>query len=172
MRGVFPGSFSPPTVAHLHIAAAAKRQHGLTHVEFVLSESALAKPTHDRPSATERCRFLNDLISPVSWLSARLTKLQLLVDIAEGFDLLILGADKWHQIQDPVFYSNSIERRDEALSRLPRVALAPRSGWDSPAEVQLLLPESLAQISSTQVRAGAVHLAATETTVQELLNEQ
>ena len=41
MRGCYPGSFDPLTVAHVAIAAAAVEQCGLESLDFVVSEVAL-----------------------------------------------------------------------------------------------------------------------------------
>src|SRR6185436_14384082 len=42
-RGAYPGTFNPPTVAHLAVALAARSQCGLDRVELVLSEVPLGK---------------------------------------------------------------------------------------------------------------------------------
>ena len=34
--GVYPGSFNPPTVAHLEIALTAREHHGLHRVDFAV----------------------------------------------------------------------------------------------------------------------------------------
>ena len=63
------------------------------------------------------------------WLGAEVTEAQLLVDIASGYDWLVLGADKWNQIREPHWYG-SVAGRDAALARLPRLALVERHGHD------------------------------------------
>lgn len=159
-HAVFPGSFDPVTVAHLAVADAVHAQTG-ADVDLVISEVALAKehttpaPVSERLEAIHRLR---DRDRP--WLSARSTSAQLLVDIADGYDFLVLGADKWHQLLDTGFYGGSPLARDEALARLPTVVVAPRSGVALPAtgvgvEVQVLdVPEAIADVSATGVRAG------------------
>ena len=45
--GVYPGSFDPPTIAHLGIAVMAKRAANLTRIDLVVSRNALAKEDAD-----------------------------------------------------------------------------------------------------------------------------
>lgn len=153
-RGVFPGSFNPPTTAHLSIATAARSQHELELVELVLSRTALGKPDPVGPNVEQRARVLRQLARRLRWLSVRVTDAQLLAEIAEGADVLILGADKWHQIHDPCFYGGSAAERDAAIARLPTVAIAPRDGLDVPEAARLQVGEDLEGVSSTVARAG------------------
>ena len=91
------------------------------------------------------------------WLGARATEAQLLADIADGYDILVLGADKWYQLRDVRFYGGSERARDDALGRLPPIALAPRSGVRVPAEPGLHIlsvPAEHHEVSSTAVRDG------------------
>lgn len=158
-RAVFPGSFDPLTVAHLAIADAVRHQLAVDTVDLVISHVALGK--EDRASAVQdRVDAIRGFREHRPWLDATATRAQLLVDIAHGYDVLVLGADKWHQIHDVRFYGGSRRARDEALSRLPAVAIAPRAGSDVPAgdRVQLLrLPAEHREVSSTAVRAGREH---------------
>ena len=59
-RGVYPGSFNPPTIAHLAIAQAARDQCGLDRVDLVVSRVALAKEDVRDPPFDDRIswRFL------------------------------------------------------------------------------------------------------------------
>ncbi len=111
-RGRFPGSFDPPTVAHLHIADAAAEQCGLAVVEFVLSHAALGKDHAHRPGVDERAAELARLVGERDGRLVTVTAAQLLVDIAEGADVLVMGADKWAQINEPQWYGGSPEARD------------------------------------------------------------
>jgi hypothetical protein len=87
------------------------------------------------------------------------TDARLIVDQAEGYDAVIMGADKWAQVVDPAWYGGSAAARDRAVARLPRVLVAPRAG-ERPAGVELLdLPAHVADVSSTAVRSGAPHAA-------------
>jgi hypothetical protein len=68
-----------------------------------------------------------------------------------------MGADKWRQLHDVAFYRGSAAARDEALARLPDVAIAPRPPTPIPIDagaVVLDLPHHLAEVSSTGVREG------------------
>jgi hypothetical protein len=131
--GVYPGSFDPPTIAHVHIAERAIEQFGLARVDLTISAMTLGKDDARLSPIDDRIAELVAISAGNHALGARTTPDSLLADIAEGYDLVILGADKWHQVLDPVWYG-SIDARDEALHRLPLVALAPRPPWPVPGE--------------------------------------
>ena len=157
-RGVYPGSFNPPTVAHLAIADAARVQRSLDVVHLAVSRRALNKEHIERPRLAHRLDVLRRLASRIEWLDVVLTDAQLLVDIADGYDVLVLGADKWEQVLDTQYYDDSPLLRDAAVARLPELAIAPRVGSGSVAsarlEQQLAVPAHLGLVSSTQARAG------------------
>lgn len=153
-RGVYPGSFNPPTTAHLAISEAARHQFDLTEVVWTVSQVALAKEHVSRPRFDHRIAVLNAVADRIEWLAVATTHHQLLVDIAQGYDVLIMGADKWHQIQDPVFYDDDPVRRDAAMSALPPVAVAPRPPLDVPEHLLLDVPGWAAYVSSTGARTG------------------
>ena len=90
----------------------------------------------------------------IAWLDIQVTDKQLLADIAKGYDLLIMGADKWHQIHDPKFYSDDLQKRDDAINSLPKVAVAPRSTLEVPSEIALTVPETVTNVSSSLARNG------------------
>ena len=156
-RGCYPGSFDPLTVAHLAIADAAVAQLGLGRLDLALSaEVALGKDAHHSPVA-ERATLIEQVAAESGrpWLHAVVTEHRLLVDIAAGYDVLVLGADKWAQVLDVAFY-DSVEHRDDAVRRLPPVACAPRRGHDVPSGVIVLdVPPWVGEVSSTAVREGA-----------------
>lgn len=157
--GVYPGTFNPPTVAHLAIAEAAAGQAGLDRVELILSVVALGKEQLDRPTPSERFDVLRTIAASRPWLGVRTTSHQLLADIAEGAGAVILGADKWAQIADPVWYGGSTADRDGALERLPLILVAPRAPFplppDRPGRVQTLhVDPDHGAVSSSAVRAG------------------
>lgn len=156
--GVYPGSFNPPTVAHLAIAKAAMEQRGLQRVVFMVSRQALAKETVAHPRLDHRLDVIADVVAEHDWLSVSVTDRQLLADVAEGFDVLIMGADKWDQIQQPQWYTDEAHRAD-ALERLPELAIAPRPPI-AVAHHQLLSVDVqfTMTVSSTAARAGAVEL--------------
>ena len=149
------------TVAHLAIAESVHRQLGAGSVDLVISRIALAKEHRQASPVEERLAAIAGLREPGRrWLRARATEAQLLADIAEGYDVLVVGADKWHQLLDPGFYG-SVAARDRALARLPRVAVAPRSGVVLPGAgrddldvVVLDVPEHVRHVSATAVREG------------------
>jgi nicotinate-nucleotide adenylyltransferase len=155
-RGIYPGSFNPPTIAHLAIAQAARDHAALDQLDLVLSGVALGKGIV-RPSVEHRLGVLEELRRSRPWLGAYATERQLLVDLAEGYDLLVVGADKWAQLQDPAWYGGSADRRDDALARLPPVLVVPRPPFplpEHPGAQPLPIPQELAGVSSSEVRAG------------------
>lgn len=155
-RAVFPGSFDPLTVAHVAIADAARDELGVTRLDFAISRVALDKEDRTTP-VQDRIDAIRSLRAGRPWLDAVVTDAQLLADVAQGYDVLVIGADKWHQLLDVRFYGGSPRARDEALARLPRLAVAPRAGADLPAGdgVHVLrLPERHQHVSSTAVRDG------------------
>ncbi|HUP85399.1 MAG TPA: hypothetical protein VM143_07010 [Acidimicrobiales bacterium] len=157
--GCYPGSFNPPTSAHLAVASAALAACGLDRVDLVVSRVALAKETVSRPLLEDRLSVLQSVVASRPWLGLVVTDLQLLVDVSGGYDVLVLGADKWEHVLDLRFYAGSSSRRDAAVAALPPLAIAPRSGlepaasWPAGATV-LPLGEDHADVSSSAVRAG------------------
>ena len=155
--GVYPGSFDPLTTAHLAIADAAIERFGLDQLDLTLSRVALAKDAAAQSSVDERVAAI-ERAARHRPLRARVTDAQLLADIAAGYDVCVLGADKWHQLHDPAFYGGSDADRDDALVRLPLLAVAPRHGSPVPptgAGVILLeIDPALQEVSSSAVRAG------------------
>lgn len=157
--GVYPGSFNPPTVAHLAIAETAVQAHRLDRLVLSVSRAALAKEDVDHPRFEDRIAVLEESVAHTDRLVVRVTEHQLLVDVAKGFDVVVLGADKWHQIQDPAWYGGDPSARDRMLDRLPTVAVVPRDGLDVPAGSMLDVPaEATAEVSSTRARSGDVDL--------------
>jgi len=156
--GVYPGSFDPLTTAHLAIADAAVSRFGLERLDLVLSRVALAKELHAQSSLAERLAAIERAAARHPNIRARVTDEQLLADIAAGYDVCVLGADKWHQLHDTEFYGGSDTARDAALARLPVLAVAPRADVASPppgARVVLLdVDPSFHGVSSTEVRRG------------------
>lgn len=156
-RGVFPGSFDPLTVAHLAVADAARRRCGLDRLDLVISHVALAKEDRRQAPVPERLAAIASATADRPWLRATDTSAQLLADIADGYDVLVIGADKWVQLHDPRFYGGSAEVMAAALARLPEVAVAPRGGVPLPdAERAVVLDVDPVHhhVSSTAVRAG------------------
>jgi nicotinamide-nucleotide adenylyltransferase len=151
--GVYPGSFDPPTVAHLAIAQAALDQAGLDRVVLALSQVALGKPEPRGARLGDRLAVLEAIGARLGWLAVVVTDRQLIADVSAGYDAVIVGADKWAQIVDPVWYE-SADARDAAVARLPRVLVAPRPPF-SPQGIEVLrVPPAHLEISSTAARAG------------------
>ena len=157
--GVYPGSFNPPTVAHLAIAGAAWRRFDLERVDLAVSRVALGKESVERPAFSDRLAVLEATAAARPWLGLVVVDAQLLVDVAQGYDVVVMGADKWAQVFDPAWYGGSEVARDKAVARLPKVAVAPRPGFPLPAgealggEV-LEIADHHGGVSSSLVRAG------------------
>jgi hypothetical protein len=125
----------------------------------VLSRRTLAKEGGHHHSLEERVEALRRIATGRPWIGVEVTDRQLVADIAEGYDVVVVGADKWAQLHDPAFYGGSTAARDEALARLPDVAIAPRPPTPIPIDagaVVLDLPAHLSEVSSTAVREGRV----------------
>lgn len=154
-RAVYPGSFNPLTVAHLAIASAAAPL--CDRVDFVVSRVALGKESVARPRLEERVAVLAAAASSRPWMGVIVSEAQLLVDLAAGYDVLVLGSDKWAQVVDPSFYGGSLVARDAAVAALPPVlAVAVRDDTPLPGGAVILpVDRSLAAVSSSGVRAGA-----------------
>ncbi len=152
--GVFPGSFNPVTVAHLAVAEAAIEQCRLDRLDLVLSRVALGKEEVTRPRFEDRVTVLEAVAATHPRLGVRVTDARLLVDIAAGYDVLVVGADKWQQLHDPAWYGGSEQERDAALARLCEVAVAPRPPFASPPPLTLRVEAEHGKISSTHARSG------------------
>jgi len=157
----YPGSFNPPTVAHLAVADAARVHLGLDRIDLVVSRRALAKEHVEHPPWDHRLRVVREVVASRPWLGLVVTEHQLLVDIARGYDVLVVGADKYHQIHEPRWYPSDADRA-RALAGLPRLAVAPRPPWATPPELALPLDVAYRAVSSTLARAGRRDLMAFE----------
>ena len=152
--GAYPGTFDPPTIAHLAVAEAARHQCALDRVDLVVNRAPLGK-TSMRPLA-DRLAMLEAVVATRPWLGIAVTDDRHLVDIAAGYEVLVLGADKWAQVLDVAFYE-SAAARDDAVARLPALAVAPRNGMPVPAGCEVLAVD-LSHVSSTLARAGRLDL--------------
>ena len=159
-RGVYPGSFDPPTVAHLAIADAARDAGALDVLELAVSRIALGKDAAGQRPVETRVAALERLATSRPWLRVVVTDAQLITDIASGYDVVVMGADKWAQVRDPVWYGGSTAARDAALARLPRVLVAPRAGFAVEGAEQLDIDAEHAGVSSSAARDGHHHLIA------------
>jgi len=160
--GVYPGSFDPPTIAHVAIAEAAVRAGALTRLDLAISRVALGKDAAAQAPVESRRALVERLSAARPWLRVVVTESRLVTDIAEGYDVVVMGADKWAQVRDPDWYDGSEAARDAAVARLARVLVAPRPGFPVVGAEVLDLPEHLAAVSSSAARGGAHHLIAPE----------
>lgn len=151
--GVYPGTFNPPTPAHLEIAAAARRRHRLQRVDLAVSRISLGKEDLERPLLEHRVAVLEADVAEVDWLAVVVTDARLIVEIARGYDVVIMGADKWAQVRDASWYRSPADR-DRALAELPVLAIAPRPPYTVPVEHLLDVPPDLTEVSSTAARDG------------------
>jgi hypothetical protein len=156
--GVYPGTFNPPTVAHLAIAEAARQQGRLARLDLVVSRQPLGKDPAG-PPLERRLEVLHAIAATRPWLGVCLTHQRLIADVAAGYDAVVLGADKWLQINDPAWYAGSLSARDDTLARLPRlllVARPPHALPDTlpPATLVLDVDARHQAVSSTAARAG------------------
>ena len=134
------------------MAEAAHLQCELDVIDLVVSRVALAKEAVERPRLEDRVAVLHAAAESRQWLGVVVTDSQLIADVAAGYDVVVMGADKWAQVVDPAFYGGSTEARDTALARLPQVAVAPRPPFEVPDGVVVLNVNHDA--SSTAVREG------------------
>jgi hypothetical protein len=154
--GVYPGSFNPPTIAHLAIAAAAREQRALDRVVLAVSRSPINKEHVDRPLFEHRLEILRAEVAHRPWLDVDITDARLLVDIACGYDVLVMGADKWAQVNDPAYYDDDETARDAAVEALPALAIAPRPPFDVPPEHSLIVDAAHVFVSSSDARSGTI----------------
>ena len=152
-RAAYPGSFDPLTIAHLGIAETARSAHGLEQVDLIISEVAIGKEDRACVRLEERVRAIELAGHTRPWLRIVVTELQLVSDIAEPYDVVIVGADKWAQLQDPAYHP-SPEAHAEALAKLPTPLVVPRPPWAVPDEHRLDVPAHLTEVSATAVREG------------------
>ena len=105
------------------------RAADLDRIDLALSNVALGKERRralDRRRARRRDPARRRATRP--WLGVAVTDAQLIADIAAGYDVVVMGADKWAQVRDPAWYGGDAAARDAALASLPRVLVAPRPG--------------------------------------------
>jgi hypothetical protein len=159
--GAYPGSFNPLTHAHLAVADAARRACQLDRVDLCLSRVAIDKEDISRPLLEHRVQVLHQAVKSRPWLGVVVSEVQLVVDLAAGYDAVIVGSDKWAQVTDPLYYGGSLEARDAALHRLPLVVMVRRPGSPPPKPiswhgslVSLAVAPELGQVSSSGARGG------------------
>lgn len=161
--GVFPGSFDPLTIAHLAIAEAAVAHAGLVRLDLACARRALGKDGGAHLGVEDRVAAIERAARHRPWLRATVTDAALVAHLARGYDVVVMGADKWAQVRDPAWYGDDPAARDAACAALPRVLVAPRSGYTTDGAEVLAVDPALATVSSSRVRAGEHHLAAPAT---------
>lgn len=144
----YPGTFDPPTIAHLAVAEAAYRACDVDRVVLVLSTEPIGKPSPT--PLIERVAALETLRNGRPWLDVAVSEHRLIADVCQGYDVVVLGADKWAQVLD-ASYHPSEEAWRASLARLPRVAVARRGDLPIEGDV-LVLDVDLGDVSSTAVR--------------------
>src|SRR5882724_10396619 len=102
--GVYPGSFDPLTIAHLAIAEAAVLAAALDRLDLALSSTALGKEQGGHSSTDARAAAILRAGRARPWLGVTVTDAQLIADIANGYDVVVMGADKWAQVRDSSWY--------------------------------------------------------------------
>lgn len=157
--GCYPGTFDPPTVAHVAVAEAAVLHAGLVRLDLVVSRVPLGKDAADESTLAGRVEVLHAVAATRPWLGVVVTDASLIADIALGYDAVVMGADKWRQVGDPSWYG-SAAACEAAVAALPRVLVAARGddrldadSGGAPFE-RLVVDEAHLQVSSTAVRVG------------------
>lgn len=148
---VFPGSFNPPTNAHLALLQQAhrfaRRQSGHWQIYAALSKYSVNKETVERMTLLDRVALLDGILNERRMrVGILLLNKGLYVEQARGMRaafpqvrrlFFLLGFDKIVQILDPRYY----DERDVALRELFSLAhllVAPRGADGESALVELL----------------------------------
>ena len=157
--GAYPGSFDHPTVAHLAVVDAVVARAGLERLDPAVCAERVGKGIASIPTLADRIAVLEQVAAGRTGLGVRVTDARLIVDVVDGYDVVVMGADKWAQAVHPAWYG-SIYALDAAYARMPEVYVVPRGG-DRPSGVTLLeVDGEVAEVSSTLARAGQLHLMA------------
>lgn len=148
MRGVYPGSFNPPTLAHVAITETAIARYDLTSLDLTISTQPLGKAAVSQPTLLHRKKVIEESISHIDRASVVISDLQLIADLAENYDLVVMGADKWQQVNEISFYDSPTER-DESVARLPQLAIVARGGAPIPLNNELVLEADYNHVSAS-----------------------
>ncbi len=153
LRAVYPGTFDPPTVAHLAIVEAVVAAYRPSTFDLVLSRRPILKEHVERPRLDDRIEVVAASVTHLASVSVTVTEHRLIADIAAGYDLVVMGADKWHQINDVVFYDDHAHR-DASLAALPTVVVVGRGDDRLPDDGAHHLHVDMHTVSSTRARQG------------------
>ena len=171
---IFPGSFNPPTNAHLAMLSQAEqfgRLHGETRIYAAMSKRTTDKETVERPLLVDRILLLDTVLHHhAPHTGILLFNRGLYVEQAEAIRsqysevrqlYFLLGFDKIVQIFDARYY----EDRDRALRELfalAEILVAPRAGAGA-AELTALLAQP-----ENAPFASHAHLLALDTTFRDI----
>jgi nicotinic acid mononucleotide adenylyltransferase len=164
MRIAYPGSFDPPTTAHIEIALSALQLPSATKLDFVLSTDPFAKDSPPTLSLDERIDILHDVTHRDQRLGVSTSPARLIADLSQGYDAVLMGTDKFIQLHDLRFY----ESPQDMMGRLQQLAqlIVVRRGDDTtpipPDVIDLVIDPRFRDVSSTRLRAGEDHLGAPE----------
>ena len=176
--GILPGSFNPPTIAHLELAGAALRRFDLDRVVFSLSSVIVDKERLEGLCREDRLLLLSLLARDRPWAAVAVVNRGLYSEQAPAFRAsfggsaevwFIVGMDKVLQIFDPKYYDDR-DRALDALFAQVRLVAANRENWGGGELAALLeqpenrpyrdrvrplaLPAHLKDHSSSAVRRG------------------
>ena len=176
--GILPGSFNPPTIAHLELAVEARRRFDLDHVVFSLSSVIVDKERLEGLIREDRLLLLSLMGRDRPWSAVAVVNRGLYAEQAPAFQAccgrgvelwFIVGMDKVLQIFDPRYYQDR-DRALDALFARARLIGANREDWggeDLAALLEqpenrpyrdrvrpLVLPAHLKDQSSSAVRSG------------------
>ena len=121
--GILPGSFNPPTQAHLKLAARAQASFQLDHLLFTVSRVTIDKERIEGLGLEDRLLLLSLLVGSLGWTSLAVVNRGLYFEQARAFRRVlgplpriyfVVGMDKVIQIFDPRYYAD----REAALKVL------------------------------------------------------
>ena len=193
--GILPGSFNPPTVAHLELAEAARRRFDLDRVVFSLSSVIVDKERLEGLCREDRLLLLSLLARDRPWAEVGVVNRGLYSEQAPAFRAcfgavgevwFIVGMDKVLQIFDPKYYDDR-DRALDALFEHVRLIAANREDWgggelrallDQPANIPyrdrvrpLTLPPHLRHQASSAVRRGVPDGTSFEEVLPEVVRD-
>ncbi|HUW01044.1 MAG TPA: hypothetical protein VMW08_01705 [Acidimicrobiales bacterium] len=157
---VLPGSFDPLTIAHITMADAA-RAHlgglGEVRVDLAMSVEPLGKDAERQQPVATRHAHIAARTAHLDWIGVTVREERLVVELAAGYDRVIVGADKWRQLHDPRYYPDE-DALAEAMQRLCPAVVFRRPGHEVRSlrrlDSVLDLPVGVRAVSSTGVRGG------------------
>ena len=165
--GILPGSFNPPTLAHLELARAARRRFDLDHVVFSLSSAIVDKERLEGLCREDRLLLMGLLAREHPWTAVAVINRGLYSEQAPAFRAsfgdaaglwFIVGMDKVLQIFDPKYYDDRARALD-ALFAHARLIAANRGDWGG-EDLRALLeqPENLPYRDRVEALALPIHL--------------